>query len=406
VTLDGVANDGIVVSDERDQVIGTERVSGGAGGDRLEGNQGANELLGNGGDDVIVGGGGNDTLRGGPDSDTLSYDDRGSGEGVDVTLNALGGGGAIGESDSTSEFERLLGGKGADRLTGSALDDVIQGGEGADVVSGADGNDTLFGNEDDDTLAGGAGSDSLSGDAGNDRLDGGSEPDGYDGGGGDDDINAFDGTAESIVCGAGDFDRADHDLVDGFPLADCESRVLLGYVPPPFPLDPRPRDRDRDGAFAGPDCNDLDPAIGPAAPDVPGNDIDENCDKVDAPFPAVKTEFRLRFGKGPRGTRIQLFELRRVPANATIEIRCSSKRAPRCVFSTRTRTIGASRAKVSVRGYFGDRSLSQGSKVEARILAPRTIGRVMSFTMRKPGVTPKLIYTCLPPGATKPVACR
>ena len=95
-----------------------------------------------------------------------------------------------------------------------------------------------------------------------------------------------------------------------------------------------------------------------------------------------------------------------MPANATIEIRCTSKSEPRCVFSKRTRTIGARRSKVSIRGYFGDRPLSRGTRVEVRMLAPRTIGKVVFFTMGRPGATPRLFTRCLPPGTTTPVACR
>lgn len=45
-------------------------------------------------------------------------------------------------------------------------------------------------------------------------------------------------------------------------------------------------DRDRDGysaRFGGGDCDDADPARNPAAEDVPGNRLDEDCSGVDAP---------------------------------------------------------------------------------------------------------------------------
>jgi Ca2+-binding RTX toxin-like protein len=407
VSLDGIANDGLDPGgiSEGDNVVSTENITGGPGSDRLAGNQGDNVIAGGAGDDTLIGGGGSDTLDGGAGGfDTVSYEDRLAPEGVTVTINSPNAGGGNGENDSLSNFERLVGGAGDDVLSGSPANDDIEGAGGADVIAGGDGNDVLDGDAGNDTINGGAGSDQLDGGADDDRLDGSLDADAFDGGDGNDDINAFDGTSENVICGRG-VDRVDHDLVDTFSAGDCEFPNLLGFVPPAFVLDPRQRDRDRDGVFAGSDCNDFDPSIHPGAPDVPGDAIDQDCNGSDAPFMPLTTEFRWGFDKAPLGTRVKILQVRKVPAGATIDVRCISTRSPGCVFKNRVRHIDKRTATVSVRGYFGDRPLARGSRIEIRVSATRSLGRFISFTMRKDRKTPVPKRGCLAANSSDVVAC-
>ena len=117
--------------------------------------------------DTLFGGAGADTLQGGAGSDTM---DGGSG-GMDVAdysylstnlslnLSSFNTAAyqtvtlATGDVDQVRNFEGLIGGSGADTLTGDSADNYLGGGAGVD------------------SLLGGLGNDTISGGAGNDRLD-------------------------------------------------------------------------------------------------------------------------------------------------------------------------------------------------------------------------------------------
>ena len=84
----------------------------------------------------------------------------------------------------------------------------------------------------------------LAGGAGNDTLNGGAGVDDYFGEAGNDMIEARDGNAERIACGAGN-DQARNDFTD--IIAECERGI----------------DGDRDGFSSAVDCNDANPAHPP-----------------------------------------------------------------------------------------------------------------------------------------------
>jgi Ca2+-binding RTX toxin-like protein len=120
----------------------------------------------------------------------------------------------------------LLGGDGADTITGSTVGDVINAGDGADSVDAGDGNDTVFGGDGADIIDSGIGDDSIDAGDGNDSviagdgldtINGGDGADTVDGGLGNDDINGMAGF-DSLIGGDGDDTLrggADADVVAG-----------------------------------------------------------------------------------------------------------------------------------------------------------------------------------------------
>ena len=190
VVIDAVATDG--ETGETDKVMtDVENVTGGDGNDTITGSTAANVLDGGDGNDTLNGGDGADTLRGGAGDDALNggngddtFDEGSADSDADTMLGGAGidlvtyaartiavtivmdatssstgtPGGETGEGDRVgTDVENLIGGDGADDITGNALDNTLEGGDDVDIIDGLGGDDTIDGNAGDDIIDCGAG---------------------------------------------------------------------------------------------------------------------------------------------------------------------------------------------------------------------------------------------------------
>jgi Ca2+-binding RTX toxin-like protein len=225
-------------ADALDGGAGADTMSGGNDADVLAGGEGNDSLNGGGGDDRLSGGDGNDRAWGGDGGDVLAADagaDELWGDGgrdtVDYAARAAAlvvtpddkpGDGEAGENDDVrSSVEVVIGGAGADRLTGSGADDDLYGEGGGDQLSGEGGRDRLFGG------------------AGDDRLTGGADLDQLDGGDGKDRLSARDGLGEPVLCGPGR-DTAFTDRPDRPDRCERVETAKGGGAAPVDTMDPAP----------------------------------------------------------------------------------------------------------------------------------------------------------------------
>ena len=150
MTLDNVANDG--ESGENDDVRSdVQNVTGGSGSDTLTGSSGNNVLSGGNGGDTLDGGTGTDILNGGAGADTVSYALRTAAVAVD--LDGIADDGESGENDSIGvDIEDVIGGLGADTLTGDSIANTLTGGAGDDTLEGGEGSDVLLGGAGEDLV--------------------------------------------------------------------------------------------------------------------------------------------------------------------------------------------------------------------------------------------------------------
>jgi Ca2+-binding RTX toxin-like protein len=159
ISLDDVANDGVVGFAADNVRADIENVIGGGGSDTLVGSAADNRL---------DGGYGSDTISGAQGTDTVDYGD--GSVGVDVSLDGIANDGP--ELDNVhADVEIVLGTDGDDRLIGSSADNTLDGGGGNDVLFGGPGSDLLLGGAGADRLRGGSDADHLAGGGGEDTAD-------------------------------------------------------------------------------------------------------------------------------------------------------------------------------------------------------------------------------------------
>jgi len=141
---------------------GDNILAGQGPGDSIDGGSGNDLLYAAGGTAALNGGLGNDIIVFNPDNNPANVQ---GGAGQDeLDASRMEEGAAIALADYIyNDIEIVIGGYGADTLTGNAFANTLLGGDSDDLVNGLAGNDLLYGGRGDDTLSGGTDNDTLAG---------------------------------------------------------------------------------------------------------------------------------------------------------------------------------------------------------------------------------------------------
>jgi hypothetical protein len=384
-------------------VLSPAVLTGGDGQDSITGSDANDSLDGGPGNDFMSPRLGVDTITGGDGFDAASYADRIDTDPVNLSINGAADDGSAGEGDTiATDVEDLIGGLGAD---------VLSGGENSNTLDGGDGNDTLTGNGGFDSFLGGDGNDTIN------SIDGRSER--IDCGEGTDNKGEADTSDSQASCeGVAKSDRLEAD-VDGDGTnkpADCDD-----YNPTIFPGatdkpsdgidqdciggDATIADGDGDGFKVPADCNDADPKVNPGAPEIYGNRADEDCNGKQDPLVAFTSRVLSAFGKKSGTMRVNGLSILNPPNAATIQVLCSGGKKKGC-FEAFTVTVPAGSRQLQIVSKLRKVKLKPGAVLEVRILRKDAIGKVSQYKVPKGSKTlPKEAKLCMAPTDPRPRKC-
>jgi hypothetical protein len=228
-------------------------------------------------------------------------------------------------------------------------------------------------------------------------------------GNGDGSFRADEGSPVRTDAGAtgvavGDFDADTRPDLAVSGIGAHRVTVLLNRTPFPQgpPPPPGPVDADGDGVVAGQDCDDANPAIRPGARDIPGDGIDQNCDKRDARLPLLRRAISAVTATYPSGyLEFRTLSVRPVRKGDRIRLTC---KGAGCKFKRKNIRVKKSAPRRSLMKHVRGMKLRKGAVLQLRVTRPGTIGRVKVVLARAPKV-PKLKDRCVQPNKKKLIRC-